>query len=59
MASVFANREIWLVLANYGRSAVEIATAARYTSEPSNAAKNAWQLEGRSLLILKRGTGQR
>jgi hypothetical protein len=54
VASVFANREIWLVLANYGKSAAEIATVRTYASskDPSRAA-TLWQLEGRSLLILK------
>jgi hypothetical protein len=56
VASVFGNREVWLVLANYGRSAVEIRTAAPYTSKPSSIVKNAWQLAGRSLLILKRAS---
>jgi len=54
VASVFANREIWLVLANYGKSAAEIATVQAYasTKDPSRAA-TLWQLERRSLLILK------
>ena len=55
VASAFANRELYLVLANYGHSAVSIETSDRYV--PINAAPSPasnWTLEGRSLLILKR-----
>lgn len=55
VASVFANREIYLVLANYGRTPLDIATAQQYVSSKGPSAKPAaiWQLDGRSLLILK------
>ena len=55
VASVFANREVYLVLANYGHSAQEIATTQPYTSgnEPPSRATSLRQLEARSLTILK------
>ena len=58
VASVFANREIHLVLANYGQSAVELETARAYVSgtEPRSDARTRWRLEGRTLVILKAGT---
>ena len=52
VASVFANREIWLVLANYGQSALEVATSQTYVSH-GGLSRPVWQLEGRSLLILR------
>ena len=54
-ASVFANREIYLVLANYGKTRVNIDTTHSYVSPryPDQAADTHWELEPRSLLILK------
>jgi hypothetical protein len=56
MASVFANRELYLVLANYGKAAVEVTTAAPYVSVSKDTAPagKTWQLEPRSLQILQR-----
>jgi hypothetical protein len=56
VASVFVNREIYLVLANYGRSARRIATAAPYESTEGQRAAPAthWELPSRSLRILVR-----
>jgi hypothetical protein len=56
VASAFANSDLYLVLANYAQTPASIETAARYTAmgqSPVSPA-NLWQLEGRSLLILKR-----
>ena len=56
VASVFANRELYLALANYGRSAVAVETAHAFVpvASPSDAPGNRWTLEGRSLLLLRR-----
>jgi hypothetical protein len=56
VASAFANREFHLVLANYGRAPVEVATTAAYVpvTEPLAAAGNLWKLEARELRILRR-----
>jgi hypothetical protein len=56
VASVFANRSMYLVLANYGRAEVLLETTETYLSvkEPSVAATTRWSLAPRSLLILKR-----
>lgn len=56
VASAFANREFHLVLANYGRAPVEIATTAPYVPvvEPSAPAGNSWRLDARSLRLLRR-----
>jgi hypothetical protein len=58
VASVFANRDIHLVLANYGKTAVEIETAAGYlaTDQPVGASNKQWSLAPRSLQILRRTT---
>jgi hypothetical protein len=55
VASVFVNREIYLVLANYGRNPLKLETAEAYVSceVPSAKAGTNWQLEARSLLVLK------
>ena len=55
VASAFANRDMHLVLANYGRSPVEIQTAAAYcdTGDTSAAATTSWKLAPRSLRILR------
>lgn len=56
VASAFANREMHLVLANYGRTAVEVETAAPYLSLDNLSGKkgNRWTLPARSLIILRR-----
>jgi hypothetical protein len=56
VASVFANRQWHLVLANYTQTAVEIETADRYVSAatPRAAPSQRWRLPQRSLAILRR-----
>ncbi len=56
VASAFANRDLYLVLANYGKEAVEVATSDDYvdTREPGSALSMRWTLDGRSLVILRR-----
>jgi hypothetical protein len=56
VASVFANREIYLVIANYGRTTMALETAAAYvlSKEPSSKSSVRWQIPARSLVILKR-----
>ena len=54
VASAFANRDFYLVLANYSRAAVDIATADAYIAEGAAAAASAWNIPARSLLILRR-----
>jgi len=55
VASAFANRDLYLVLANYGQSPVEIETADAYIAVDDNAAgsQKRWKLERRSLHILR------
>lgn len=55
VASAFANRELHLVLANYGRQPAEIVTSRMFvpSAEPASAPGNRWSLEGRSLRILR------
>jgi hypothetical protein len=55
VASVFANRQIYLTEANYGHSTVTFETRKAYSSceQPSSPATSRWRLEPRSLLILK------
>ncbi len=55
VASAFANRELFLVLANYGQSPQEVATADAYVSVDGAAAAPArkWQVPKRSLRILR------
>jgi hypothetical protein len=56
IASAFANREFHLVLANYGQSAVEIATRDAYLPvAEAGATRKRWTLPARSLQILRRG----
>ncbi len=59
IASAFANRQLHLVVANYGQSPVKIQTSDDYVSvgDPTATATKTWSLEGRSLRILKRQTG--
>ena len=58
VASAFANRELHLVLANYGRSAADVETAGAYapTDSPSAPPATRWELPPRSLHILRRQT---
>ena len=55
VVSAFANREIYLVVANYGKSQVELETAAPFVpcQEPLSEARTHLQLRARSLLLLK------
>jgi hypothetical protein len=55
VASAFANRELYLVLANYGRAPVEVATSDIYVhAEGPPETRKLWNLAPRSLYILKR-----
>jgi len=55
VASVFANRDLHLVLANYGPSPQQIVTADAYVpvDGPAAAPAKQWQLPKRSLRILR------
>jgi hypothetical protein len=56
VASAFANRDLYLVLANYGQSPQQVETAETYipVDDPSTAPARHWQLPKRSLRIIKR-----
>jgi hypothetical protein len=56
VASVFANRRFYLVLANYGSGPAEIRTADAYVPAGDRQAqpKKDWKLDGRSLCLLER-----
>jgi len=55
VASAFANRELCLVLANYGTTPVEVVTADAYRAVAGAAsAATRWRLDPRSLCILRR-----
>ncbi|HPM79394.1 MAG TPA: hypothetical protein PLF81_01775 [Candidatus Anammoximicrobium sp.] len=56
VASAFANRELYLVLANYGQQPAQVETRDQYVAVADAAAapKTTWRLEGRSLAILRR-----
>lgn len=56
VASVFANRDLYLVLANYGATSTEVATADAYrpAENPAAAPAKQWTLAPRSLRILRR-----
>jgi hypothetical protein len=56
VASAFANRELHLVLANYIRTVVEVATRQEFVpaSDPAAPPGAGWQLPPRSLQILRR-----
>jgi hypothetical protein len=56
VASVFANRELYLVLANYNNTPVEVTTSDAYVrvAEPSEPGRKIWSLPARSLHILRR-----
>ena len=58
VASAFANGELYLVLANYGRTPVEVVTSDAYVpvSDSGASRQTRWNLEGRSLHILRRAT---
>jgi hypothetical protein len=58
VASVFANRELYLALANYGAAPAEIRMADTYVAVagPRAAPQKVWTLEGRSLRLLRRTT---
>ncbi len=55
VASAFANRDLYLVVANYGRTAVEIESTADFVpdNKPSAAPGRKWTLAARSLKILR------
>jgi hypothetical protein len=54
-ASVFANRQLYLVLANYGEKSVAVETAQRFAATlKEEFGGTRWELGPRSLLILKR-----
>ena len=56
VASVFANRELYLVLANYSDKPVTVETSNPLvrTTDPSATPTQHWKLESRSLRILRR-----
>jgi hypothetical protein len=56
VASAFANRDLYLVLANYSEPPATIETVAGYTAcgQPPTLPATSWQLASRSLTILKR-----
>ncbi len=56
VASAFANRELYLVVANYGRKPAEIATADAYVpvDNPTAGEAKQWALAPRSLKILRK-----
>ena len=56
VASAFANRDLYVVLANYSHTPVEIVTADEYFSETSVAPARGkiWKLAARSFEILRR-----
>jgi hypothetical protein len=56
VASVFANRDVHLALANYGHDSVEVTTADVYApaNELSAVPRNRWPIAARSLEILCR-----
>lgn len=55
VASAFANRELYLVLANYAQQPAQVETCDPYVAVADAAAapKKTWRLEGRSLSILR------
>jgi hypothetical protein len=58
VASLFANRELFLVVANYGRNATHLVTTDVYVpvDDPAGSATKEWALPPRSLKILRRAT---
>lgn len=59
VASVFANRDLYLALANYSQSPAEVQTADAYVpvANPGAAPQKSWKLDRRSLLLLRRVVG--
>lgn len=55
VASLFVNRDVHLVLANYNHRPIEIKTKDDYVSvlESTGQTQNLWKLDGRSIQILK------
>lgn len=53
VASAFANRDLYLVLANYGHSAASIATADPWIAEGHDTPTRDWPIPARSLRILR------
>jgi hypothetical protein len=56
VASAFANRRMYLVLANYNPTAHDVETTGAYAAvaQPSSEARRRWHLNPRSLVILRR-----
>ncbi len=56
VASAFANRDLWMVLANYNRASAEVEIAEPYVDpfRAGSPAQAVWALAPRSLLILRR-----
>ena len=56
VASAFANRDLHLVLANYGTTPVQVATVDAYVpvNDASARPERTWDLAGRSLRIVRR-----
>jgi hypothetical protein len=59
VASAFANRELYLVLANYGTTPAQVTTANAYCAVVNAAATAStnWRLDARSLCILRQQSG--
>ena len=59
VATAYANRHLYLVLANYGKQEVAIETAYDFsaTQQHEESTGTNWKLGPRSLLILRRGSG--
>ena len=55
VASLFINREVYLVIANYNNKSFDVITADKYISmtNPGNKSQNNWEIGARSLEILK------
>ena len=55
VASVFANRKVHIVLANYGETSVNVATRDKYASlsVPDDAFRESWMLNARDLQVLE------
>ena len=54
-ASLFVNREVYLVIANFNKRPIEISTVDNFISlvNPKTQSQNNWKMEGRSLKILQ------
>ena len=53
VASAFANRDLHLVLANYGRESVEVKTSSVYVETATDGKSDTWMIPARSLVILR------